>query len=396
MKINLAAVLLVALSAAWAAVLAQATLGSGAAADCVAVAGWAAPGGARLAGAEVVSRAARRSVVLLGESHEDAEHHRWQLQTLAALHSLRPDMVIGFEMFPRRVQKVLDRWVAGELSEAEFLAAADWHNVWRVDASLYLPLFHFARMNRIPMVALNIDERLRRATAEKGFEAVPESEREGVTRPVGPSEAYLDYLLPIYRKHDWDGRKKPDAGRDDPDFRRFVETQQLWDRAMAQGIQATFARPGRPLVVGIMGSGHVVHGYGVPHQLRDLGVTDVAVLLPWGRGRECRELVAGVADAVFGVAAPVAKRPPRGRLGIRIEPAQGGARIVQVEKGSVAETAGLRDGDVVAEIAGLPVKRPGDVVEAVQRVAPGTWLPLKVKRKGEAVEIVAKFPAPTP
>ena len=34
-----------------------------------------------------------------------------------------------------------------------------------------LPLFHFARMNRIPMVALNIDTRLRRAVATKGFAA---------------------------------------------------------------------------------------------------------------------------------------------------------------------------------------------------------------------------------
>ncbi len=66
---------------------------------------------------------AGRAVVLLGEQHDDMDHHRWQLQTLATLHTLRPRMVIGFEMFPRRVQPVLDRWVAGELTEAEFLAA---------------------------------------------------------------------------------------------------------------------------------------------------------------------------------------------------------------------------------------------------------------------------------
>ena len=66
-------------------------------------------------------------------------------------------MVIGFEMFPRRVQPALDRWVAGELTEAEFLQQAEWGKVWSMPAELYLPLFHFARMNRIPMLALNID-----------------------------------------------------------------------------------------------------------------------------------------------------------------------------------------------------------------------------------------------
>jgi hypothetical protein len=52
-----------------------------------------------------------RDVLLLGEQHDDADHHQWQLQVLAGLHALRPEMIIGFEMFPRRVQPVLDRWV---------------------------------------------------------------------------------------------------------------------------------------------------------------------------------------------------------------------------------------------------------------------------------------------
>jgi S1-C subfamily serine protease len=34
-----------------------------------------------------------------------------------------------------------------------------------------------------------------------------------------------------------------------------------------------------------------------------------------------------------------------------------------------------------------------DLVEAVQRQAPGTWLPLKVRRGAETIELVAKFPA---
>lgn len=391
MKTSLSGIAFIALAVP-AAALAQVTPGERAGADCVPVASWAAPGGGRLDATEVIARAARRAVVLLGETHESAEHHRWQLQTLAALHAARPDMVIGFEMFPRRVQNALDRWVAGELSEAEFLAAADWGNAWRFDPGLYFPLFHFARMNRIPMFALNIEARLMREAAAKGFDGIPESEREGVTRPAAPSAAYLDYLLPVYREHEREGTKRPEASRDDADFRRFVESQQLWDRAMAQAIHSALARPGRPLVVGILGVGHVVHGYGVPHQLRDLGVADIVTLLPWDRGRECRELVAGVADAVFGVAAPVSPALQRQRLGVRIEPAQEGVRVAQVEKGSVAEKAGVRDGDVIAEIAGLPVSKTSEVSEAVQRQAPGTWLPLKLRRRGETVEIIAKFP----
>ena len=47
------------------------------------------------------------------------------------------------EMFPRRLQPVLDRWVAGGLSEAEFLKQAEWDRVWHYDPQLYLPILHF-------------------------------------------------------------------------------------------------------------------------------------------------------------------------------------------------------------------------------------------------------------
>ena len=389
------AIILLAFGAAMNVASAQTKTGSNENMGCVPIGSWSVPGGGKVSGPDVIARAAKRSVVLLGEMHDNPEHHQWQLQVLAALHAVRPDMVLGFEMFPRRVQKALDQWVAGELSEAEFLAASDWNAVWNTDAKLYLPLFHFARMNRVPMVALNIDSRLRRATSAKGFDGVPENEREGITPPAAPSSAYLDYLLPFYGEHERSGKKKGEASRDDPDFRRFVESQQLWDRAMAQAIHSALNRPGRPLIVGIMGSGHIKYGYGVPHQLKDLGVTEVATLLPWNSGTNCGQIVAGLADAVFGVASlsSVSHELPRQRLGIRFEMVQdGGARVLQIEKGSIAEAAGIRDSDVITEAAGVAITRINDIVDIVKRQAPGTWLPLKVKRGGETIEIIARFP----
>jgi len=362
--------------------------------ECVPVASWVVPGGKKVSDTEVISRAVNQSVVLLGEAHANPEHHRWQLQMLVSLHTVHPDMVIGFEMFPRRVQKVLDQWVAGELSVAEFLLAADWKHVWNTEASAYLPLFHFARMNRIPMVALNIDAHLRREISLKGFDSISEDKLKGVTRPALPSAAYLDYLMPIYKKHDRNGKDKGGISHDDLDFQRFVGGQQLWDRAMAQALLSALSRPGRPLVVGIMGTGHIKYGYGVPHQLKDLGIEDVAMFLPWDGSKACEHFVTGIADAVFGVAPYIVPRaPPRQRLGIRFEMVQNGALVIQIEKGSIAEAAGIKDGDTITDIAGLEVKQINDVAEAVQRQAPGTWLPLRVRRGGETIEIIAKFSA---
>lgn len=87
----------------------------------------------------------------------------------------------------------------------------------------------------------------------------------------------------------------------DDAFARFLDGQLLWDRAMAEALAGAVRDHPDALVVGLMGSGHVVHGYGVEHQLRDLGVVDVGSLLPWDGDSDCTDLVAGVADAVFGI-----------------------------------------------------------------------------------------------
>ncbi len=362
-----------------------------AARECVATARWLAllPAGTREESADaLLGRMASRPVVLLGEGHDIPEHHRWQLHTVAALHARQPRMVMAFEMFPRAVQPALDRWVRGELSEAELLRATDWKRNWGYDPEMYLPLFHFARMHRIPMLALNVDREFTREVGAKGYDGLPAERRGDVGRPAAALKDYEDFLFSSFAQHgSGDG-----ARRDDPAFRRFLETQLVWDRAMAERIAAARARDPQALVVGIMGTGHLMNGWGVPHQLRDLGVKDPAVLLPWEPENDCRRLQAGYADAVFGLSARDEPAPQRPRLGLWLEAATGGVQIRQIEKGGLGERAGLREGDLVVEIAGRAPTAPADVSDAVQRQAPGTWLPLKVRRDGRTLEIIAKFP----
>ena len=365
---------------------------------CLAPGQWAAPETNRAAPLLVdrtLARLAAAQVVLLGESHENRDHHRWQLQTVAGLYALHPNLVLGFEMFPRRVQPVLDRWVAGALSESEFLRESDWQRVWGMDASLYLPLFHFARLNRIPMLALNVERSLVRRVDAEGWAAIPVSEREGVTDPAPAGAEYLGQLYEAFVEHQsGEAPKQPpeDAERSNPAFRRFVESMLVWDRAMAQ-VLMQHVRASGPLVVGIMGSGHVRDGLGVPRQLHDLGVRSVGTALPWDTTEPCDGLRPALADALFGLAptgtATEAERP---RLGIAIQKSPEGVRIAHVESGSVAEQAGLKAGDLLAKVAGETVKEASELIAAVQRQPSGTWLPLLVLRDGQSVEIVARFP----
>ena len=349
---------------------------------------------------KVLAGLARQQTVLLGETHDDPEHHRWQLHTIAGLYALRPEMVLGFEMFPRRVQPVLDDWVAGRLSDTEFLTRVEWRQFWGHDATLYLSIFQFARMHRIPMLALNVERGLVSRVGDKGWAAISAADREGVTDPAAAGREYAMRLYQSDLDHQASEgrgssqRKEPgESDLADPAFRRFVEAMQVWDRAMAQGIADRLRGENPPLVVAIIGSGHLRDGYGVPQQLRDLGVTRIAVALPWDTSDGCAELTPGIADVVFGIEdRPQPARPDRPRLGISIDTATSGVLVRSVVPGSIAEQAGIRPDDVIVRIAGEPAAEPSDVVGAVQRQAPGTWLPITVKRGDETLDLVARFP----
>jgi uncharacterized iron-regulated protein len=93
---------------------------------------------------------ATRQVVLLGETHTIAEIHRWQLHVATIIRFIRRNVVVGFEMFPRRVQPVLDEWVAGELGSRQFLEKVDWKNVWVTTPSCICRFFIFAGSSASP------------------------------------------------------------------------------------------------------------------------------------------------------------------------------------------------------------------------------------------------------
>lgn len=330
---------------------------------------------------------AGNQIVLLGERHDNVYDHRWQLAMLTALHALRPDMAIGFEMFPRRLQPVLDRWVAGQLSEADFLKQAEWDEVWGFDREFYLPLFRFAREHRLPMLALNIERGLVKQVRASGWDSVPAPQREGVGRPAEPLALYRMELRSVFDTHP---TLKEGPQDDATQFAHFVEAQTLWDRAMAEGIAQFRQTHPRTLVVGILGAGHLRNGYGVPHQLQALGHAQYANLVTLPSDLACEGTTPGLADAVFVV--PPAPDQPKPRLGVSLKAAADGVMIEKVWPDSLAEKTGLKDGDVVLQAAGGKLAGVEDFRGHIQRQPPGTWLPLLVRRGAGTQEIVVRFP----
>lgn len=365
--------------------------------QCVAAAAWVVPGRGRVSVPDLMAGLDSHRVVLLGEYHDDVMHHAWQLGVISALAGRRAELVIGLEMLPRSAQPALDRWIAGEIGEAEFVSDSQWWQYWKFDPELYLPILRYARLHQIPVYGLNVERSLVDAVRSKGWDNVPVAERAGITDPAPPVTDYLDMLAMSYSMHgSGAGHGRPadlQQIKTDPGFQRFVQGQQLWDRGIAQSLVAVGARHPNATIVGLMGSGHLMDRQGVPHQLADLGVADAAVLLPWDEAYDCAMLTANFADAVFGVRSLASAPEPEGpKLGVQIEPAGERVRVAKVVAGSVAEGAGVKDNDLLLNLAGREMHSVEDVITTVRAMLPGTWLPVTVQRGEDQMDLVAKFP----
>src|SRR6185295_6546446 len=98
----------------------------------------------------------------------------------------------------------------------------------------------------------------------------------------------------------------------------------------------------------------------------------------------------------------------RGRLGIGVQPvtkelaesfkldAPSGAVVVNVEKGSPADRAGLRQGDVILSFSGKKIEDPNELPRVVAATKPGEKAQLEVWRNGKREQLavtVGEFPS---
>jgi len=234
-----------------------------------------------------------KGIILLGEHHENRDHHVWQLNLIKHFFQKQKSMAIGLEMVPRRLQSVLDEWNTGRLTKKEFIEKIEWETIWAYNFEDYFPLFQFAKSNQIPLLAINVNKDLLKMVRQVGWENIPENHRDGIDNPATPSRDYVRQLAVSFQRHFSDPSKLTKEA-----FLRFVQQQQLWDRAMAETISK--AKKEFELIVGLMGSWHIINLYGVPHQLTSLGATEIETLVPWDEHLQCEELTPKFASAIFG------------------------------------------------------------------------------------------------
>ena len=82
-----------------------------------------------------------KRVIFIGETHDRYDHHVNQLAILKRLYQLDPNLAIGVEYLQQRVQPQVDDYIAGKITEQEFLRAAEYYQSWGYDTASTRPFF---------------------------------------------------------------------------------------------------------------------------------------------------------------------------------------------------------------------------------------------------------------
>jgi uncharacterized iron-regulated protein len=209
-------------------------------------------------------------IVFVGESHDNRHHHAAQLEVVRSLIRSGAKVAVGLEMVRAEDQEALDRWVAGEIPEDEFVLifGRNWgERSW----PSYRGIFLYAREHGVPMIGLNVERRVVRQVSKSGFASLDKNDVPGV-KSVGcdPDPKYEALIRRAMEGHH-NARHR--------DFVRFCEAQLLWDAAMAwRLVDFVEANPDRTVVV-LAGSAHSWK-HGIPERVRRQSSIPFKVILP--------------------------------------------------------------------------------------------------------------------
>jgi uncharacterized iron-regulated protein len=204
--------------------------------------------GKRLSPQQLLNELADADQVLVGERHDNPDHHALQRWLLEALAQRREQGSVLLEMLnPDQQEKVLrvQAAIARGQRPADLPAALGWQSGWKWE--LYAPLVEYALAQPYPLLQANLD----RAEISSIYRSKPRLTGAAATAQV------QDTLLKEIRVSHCD--MLPEA-----QLPAMLAVQQQRDRRMAQQLNAA----PKPAIL-LAGAFHVRRDLGVPLHLRD-------------------------------------------------------------------------------------------------------------------------------
>lgn len=210
----------------------------------------------------------KKKIVLVGEYHNEMNHHEAQLAVIQAMHGSGVPVAVGLEMFQSGSQKELDRWVSGNMSKRDFQKV--YFENWNFPWPTYGMIFEYLRKMKIPMVGLNVSRSVTRHVARSGFGSLSSEERAKLPEVACKVDReYMAFIKRAYGAH----------AHGQLNFTYFCEAQLVWDKVMAlNALKYLEANPGFSMVL-LTGTGHAWKK-GIPAQIRQRSQIPYAVILP--------------------------------------------------------------------------------------------------------------------
>jgi uncharacterized iron-regulated protein len=212
--------------------------------------------------ADLIEAAAAVDFVLIGERHDNRDHHRLQARIVRSLQrEVRRPRAVAFEMFGADRQLDIVEYLDQHPGDAAGLGAAvGWESSGWPAWALYEPIARVALANGAQIVAADLNEAQKRAVFEDGAQALRTSfvRRTGLDRDF-PAGLTSDLRDELHEAH---------CGQESPEvLHGMYQVQRARDAMMADRLAAASGKAGGILIVG---NGHVRKDRGVPWYLARL------------------------------------------------------------------------------------------------------------------------------
>lgn len=207
---------------------------------------------------DLVEKLKPADVVFLGEEHDDSVAHLFELKLFESLSYLtQGHLSLSMEMWERDVQRIMDEYLAGYISEKNFKKESRaWNNY-----EDYKPLIEWAKAKNIPVICANTPARytnmVTRGTLNT-LNKLPKNTRKQFLPPMP-----IDTLKGAY----YDKFLEAMGGHNIPNMYLY-QSQNLWDATMAHSILENMAFDPFQKILHINGKFHSDNYLGVAYRVK--------------------------------------------------------------------------------------------------------------------------------
>jgi uncharacterized iron-regulated protein len=222
-------------------------------------------------------------VLIIGETHDDPVAHLLEAEMLrraderyAQAQPKKRAVALSMEMFERDVQTPLDEYLAGLITERNFLLSS---RPWPNYSTDYRPLVEYAREHRLPVIAANAPARYVSRVSANGPDSlnVLSKEAKAWLPPLPFPPASADYAAKFnsFMQSAMGGPQaatpsaaNPHAQANPHGSMHLLDAQDLRDASMADAIADFLKHNKDALVVQVNGTFHSEERMGVPEQIK--------------------------------------------------------------------------------------------------------------------------------